>query len=91
MLYLVSYDIANHKRLHKFALYCEKFGIRLQKSIFQIDCGKDTIDAFVCGIPQIISRRADSVIIYPICADCMRQAKAIGNENLIEPDKVVIL
>jgi len=42
MIWLVTYDIASPKRLSKIANYCEKFGIRLQKSAFQIETGKET-------------------------------------------------
>jgi len=91
MIYLVAYDIASPKRLKKFAAYCERFGIRLQKSIFQLDCSKETLEKFTIGFPPIINRKTDSVVIYPLCEDCRRLSRLQGPNDLINPEEVIIL
>ncbi|HTI68628.1 MAG TPA: CRISPR-associated endonuclease Cas2, partial [Candidatus Limnocylindria bacterium] len=35
MLRLVAYDIADPKRLHRVAMICENFGVRVQYSLFE--------------------------------------------------------
>ncbi|MEN6621613.1 MAG: CRISPR-associated endonuclease Cas2 [Smithella sp.] len=91
MIWLVSYDIASPKRLKKVADFCEKFGIRLQKSTFQVDAGKETLEKLHSGLKERINRKYDSVIFYPICEDCMRLSMTDGPNELIDPDKVIIL
>ncbi|MHB0854335.1 MAG: CRISPR-associated endonuclease Cas2 [Rectinema subterraneum] len=91
MIYLVAYDISNPKRLKKFAAYCERFGIRLQKSVFQLDCSKEIIEKFVTGFPSIINKKVDSIVLYPLCEDCRRLSRLQGPNDLINPEEVIIL
>ena len=35
MLYLIAYDIADPKRLHRIAVICEDYGVRIQNSLFE--------------------------------------------------------
>ena len=35
MLYLIAYDIADPKRLHRVATICEDYGLRVQNSLFE--------------------------------------------------------
>lgn len=91
MIWLVCYDISSPKRLQKIGHYCEKFGIRLQKSIFQIDTDKETLQQMLSGIKELMNRKYDSLIVYPICEDCRRLSLVDGPNNLINPESVVIL
>lgn len=91
MIWLVCYDIASPKRLQKIGHYCEKFGIRLQKSVFQIDTDKETLQKLLSGIKELMNRKYDSLIIYPVCEDCRRMILIDGQNNLINPESVVIL
>ena len=91
MIWLVSYDIANPKRLNKVAAYCEKFGLRLQKSTFQIDTEKDILENLLEGLKEIMNRKYDSIVIYPLCEDCRRLSLTDGLNNIINPDEVIFL
>lgn len=91
MIWLVAYDIASPKRLKHVADYCEKFGIRLQKSTFQIDADKEILEKLVSNMKELINRKYDSVIFYPVCEDCRRLSMSDGPNKIIDPDKVIIL
>ncbi len=91
MIWLICYDIASPKWLHKIAHYCEKFGIRLQKSVFQIDADKETLSKLLDGVKALMNRRTDSLIAYPICEDCRRLSMIDGPNDIIDPEKVVVL
>lgn len=91
MIWLVCYDISSPKRLQKIAHYCEKFGIRLQKSVFQIDTDQETLSKLLDGIKALMNRKTDSLIVYPICEDCRRLSITDGLNELIDPEKVVVL
>jgi len=91
MIWLVCYDIASPKRLQKIGHYCEKFGIRLRKSVFQVDTDKETLQKLLAGIKELMNRKYDSLIIFPICEDCRRMIVIDGQNNLINPESVVIL
>jgi CRISPR-associated protein Cas2 len=90
MIWLVCYDIASPKRLQKIGHYGEKFGIRLQKSVFQVD-NKETLQKLLARIKELMNRKYGSLIIFPICEDCRRMIVIDGQNNLINPESVIIL
>jgi len=93
MLRLVCYDInvKKPKRLRQIAKICEKYGIRLQKSCFQIDATDEQIAAFLKDIKTIMNKNKDSIVIYSLCDDCLRLARLQGPEKFINPDEVIFL
>lgn len=92
MLRIVCYDITNPKRLTKIAKVCLEYGIRLQKSCFQVDVeDKERYRRLIAAIESIMDRKHDSLIIYAICDDCSHMAISLGPSSIIDPDKVVFL
>jgi len=91
MIWLVSYDIANPKRRNKTAAYCEKFGLRLQKSTFQIDTEKDILEKLLEGLKEIMNRKYDSILVYPLCEDCRRLSMIDGPNDIMNPNEVIFL
>lgn len=91
MLWLAVYDIAQPKRLKKVATVCEKYGIRLQKSQFQINVEPERLKLLVGDLKRIMKKKEDSIIIYPICLDCRRFAIAVGPNQILDPDECIIL
>lgn len=70
---IVSYDIADDKLRTKFSKFLEKFGHRIQYSVFEIDNSDRILDNIVSEIDNHFKRRfsqADSVIIFIMSASC---------------------
>lgn len=91
MIWLVCYDIANPKRLKRISSFCEKFGIRLQKSAFQVDTDQEVLEKLIHGIKELMNQKTDSIVIYPICEDCRRLSISDGPNKIIDKNRVVIL
>lgn len=91
MLWLVVYDIADTKRLRKIATICEKYGVRLQKSQFQVESESGMMNDFITELSKVIKKREDSIIAYPVCADCRRGCIAVGPNQLFDPEECIIL
>jgi CRISPR-associated endonuclease Cas2 len=51
---VISYDICNNKRLIKVAKYLEKNGVRVQKSIFELDMSIRKANTVFNGIKELI-------------------------------------
>lgn len=65
--FIISYDMADAKRLSKIAKLLEKISIRIQKSIFYYsDVTKDDIKSIVKNIEEIIDEKEDDVRIYKV-------------------------
>ena len=66
---LVTYDIADTEtagasRLRRIADVCEKYGQRVQFSVFECRLSKAKLARFVGEVEDIIDRDRDSVLVY---------------------------
>lgn len=91
MFYLVCYDIREPKRLTKVAKECEQYGIRLQKSCFQCDLNAEMMKKLLKRLEIIMQKEEDSLIVYTICLDCLKQIQTEGPDKIVDPDRVIIL
>jgi len=66
---IISYDISDNKLRTRFAKYLNKFGHRLQYSVFEIDNSPHIIDNISVDINNKFAKRftqSDSVMIFRI-------------------------
>ena len=82
MTYFISYDIADAKRRYKVAKHLESYGIRVQYSFFQCDVGKRLLDYIISELLEVIDENEDSILVYPVCEDCLAKAEELGKKNL---------
>jgi CRISPR-associated protein Cas2 len=66
---LVTYDIADSEgvgasRLRRIAHVCEKYGQRVQFSVFECRLSPDRLARMIGEIQDIIDRHCDSVVVY---------------------------
>ena len=66
---LVTYDIADTEgvgasRLKRIAQVCEKYGQRVQFSVFECRLSPDRLARMIGEVEDVIDRRRDSVIVY---------------------------
>jgi CRISPR-associated protein Cas2 len=87
MLYLVAYDISDHKRLSRVADVCEDYGVRVQYSLFECRLEPDVFQRFWRKLLDEIDPKEDRVVAYPLDARCAREAKTAG--TMVCSEKVV--
>jgi len=66
---LISYDIADTegegaKRLRKVAQVCEKYGVRVQLSVFECRLSPSRMARMLGEVQDAIDERVDSVMVY---------------------------
>jgi CRISPR-associated protein Cas2 len=86
MTYLICYDIADNKKRNKVSKLLEKFGTRIQRSIFMSDLNLKQYSIISLKLVSFISDD-DSIFIIPICRNCLDNSKYLGNKN----DKAVVI
>lgn len=87
MFVLVTYDIDQTdggKRLRKVAQICEKYGIRVQNSVFEMDIDTSKILVLKNSLENIIDRSSDSVRIYKIGKLSNVKIEIIGKREDVE-------
>lgn len=73
LLIIVSYDISNDKVRTKFSKYLERFGHRIQYSVFEIDNSDRILENIIRDISnrfEKIFSQSDSVIIFILSKSC---------------------
>ena len=75
MYILVAYDVANHRRLYRVAKICKNYGVRIQKSIFECHLSTRQFDRFWKELCAATYPECDTLLAYPICAACLKNAR----------------
>lgn len=91
MIYFISYDVSNPKRLNKVAKTLENFGIRIQFSFFECEMEKEQLEELKTALLKIINKKEDSLRIYPLCQDCTAKTTQLGKGSIFIPKTFEIL
>ena len=81
--YIISYDIADPKRLRKVARLMEDYSIRVQKSVFEGFLSERELRKLISKAEKIINQDEDSIRIYRLCATCENFIKTIGTAKSV--------
>jgi len=83
MDYIISYDIADEKRVAKVGRYMAKRAFRIQKSVFiYYEATKEEIEELLKGLLKICDEKKDDIRVYKIKDYGVHLADAV---NLKDP------
>ncbi|RMG41429.1 MAG: CRISPR-associated endonuclease Cas2 [Candidatus Dadabacteria bacterium] len=88
---IVAYDIADPRRLTKVAKVMEDYGVRVQKSIFEVELKRRIFNEMKRRIERIIDAEQDSVKYYPLCSKCRNTLDVIGLGQVLNYEKDFII
>lgn len=87
MITVISYDIVHNRRRRQLAKLLERYGERVQKSVFEMILEEKELPALVRKIERLIKKEEDSVRIYRLPADAVRLSLWIGVKvEVSDPD-----
>lgn len=86
MYYLAIYDIAEPRRLNRVARILKDYGLRVQKSKFEIEVSENTFRQVKARISAEISESEDGVKFIPLCQRCRMKTEIIGLGRFVDPD-----
>lgn len=78
---LVSYDFSNDKTRSKFSKFLEKFGRRIQYSVFEVHNSPRVLTNILKEIEMVYKKQfknTDSIVILPTCDGCKKKAIRYG-------------
>lgn len=80
MLTWVIYDITDNGKRDAVVRVCKGYGLyRVQKSVFLGNLNPNELDSVALECGEIIDKENDSVYVFPMCEDCFKKIKLIGN------------
>lgn len=91
MTYLISYDITDVKHRVKIAKLLEQYGLRVQKSFFQIDIPPLIAKEIEVKAQLCLDKRFDSFMILPVCKKCLKHSFSDGSGEVLTKKDFEIL
>lgn len=96
MLVLISYDVSTEDaqgrtRLRRVAKLCEKYGQRVQKSLFECLVSPDLLVILKNGLCEEINKHTDSLRIYYLGSNWERRVEHFGANESYNPEGPLIL
>ena len=93
---LITYDVdfsepKGAKRLRKVAKICEKYGVRVQNSVFEMIVDPAQLVQVKFAIKQAIDEDMDSIRIYHLGSKWDNKIEKIGTEKGFSQDQPLIL
>lgn len=84
---IVAYDIADPKRLARIAKIMKDYGIRVQKSIFEVTARGGVFAQMRRRVEAVIVPAEDGVKYFPLCEKCAGNVEIIGQGVFTYPDQ----
>lgn len=96
MLVLITYDVntqdeAGKKRLHQVAKQCEKYGQRVQNSVFECLLQPDEFVLLKHRLLAIINLEKDSLRCYNLGKKYQSKIEHYGAKATYDPEETLIL
>ncbi len=88
---IVSYDFTNDKTRTKFSKFLEKYGHRMQYSVFVIKNSPRILRNITTEIKiryKKLFKNTDSIVIFSLCEGCKRKIERFGYAVHDEEDVV---
>lgn len=78
MKVLVIYDISHPRRIQRVSKILLDYGIRVQKSIFELDVTSKQLAKIKKEVEIEIEEEEDGVKYFPLCSACSGKMLALG-------------
>ncbi len=95
MMLVVTYDVntteaAGEKRLRKVAKICEKYGVRVQNSVFEVLVDAAELVVLKSLLSDVIDNENDSVRFYRLGNSYQHKIEVMGKEPLVQAGSALI-
>ena len=95
MMLVVAYDVdtsdtAGQKRLRKVAKICERYGMRVQNSVFEVLVDAAQLVTLKSELEKVIDIAQDSVRFYRLGNTYENRIETMGKRPLVEAGKALI-
>lgn len=89
--YLLTYDIADPKRLVKVARAMEAIGERVQDSVFEAYLSPTELEKVLKKVERLMKLEQDSLRVYALCAACRERVRTVGVGKVTAPPGLMVV
>jgi CRISPR-associated protein Cas2 len=95
MMLVVTYDVdtadyAGAKRLRKVAKICEKYGMRVQNSVFEVVVDGGQLVKLKAELEKVIDAECDSVRYYRLGNSYQNRIETMGKTPMVQAGSALI-
>ena len=90
---IVSYDFEHDKIRARFARFLERYGTRIQYSVFQVRDSERVLQNILTEVEYKYRKEftgADSIIIFHICEGCVKRIRRYGYAKHDDEEVIII-
>lgn len=91
MYLLITYDIVDRKRLYKVARLMRRYGVRVQKSVFECRLQAAQLQDLLGEIKPILKIKEDRIHVYRICESCQPKCTGFGGSAHLLAEQAVLI
>lgn len=91
MFVVVAYDIVDDKKRLRVAKLMKKYGVRVQKSVFECILDDRRYLHMKEELEKIIDWEEDSVRYYALCLGCVKNIDTSGVGIVLDEEDLIIL
>ena len=78
MTVVVAYDVSEDQRRARLAGLLQRYGDRIQQSVFLMTLPGDDLDDLIARCRDLVDAETDSVYVLRQCATCWDDVRCIG-------------
>lgn len=93
MNFLITYDIISDKRRKKLSELLDKYGYRVNYSVYECELNQRKLDNLLAEVElqKLIDKKYDSLRFYHICKNCLPKCFEVANkEEPFEPEELFL-
>lgn len=88
---IIAYDVADDRRRYHLCKALERYGMRIQYSIFELFLTDKDLHKLVDHLNGLIDNAVDRLLVLQLCGGCHAGAVRYGNMMRYEPEQTLII
>lgn len=88
---IVAYDVADDRRRYRICKALERYGVRIQYSVFELTITRKDLHKLVDRLNGLIDNSVDRLLVLPLCGGCHAEAGRYGNTTSYEAEQTIII
>lgn len=89
--YVVAYDVSDDKRRAKVVKVLQKYGKRINLSVFECMLSDSQFKNLKESIMKVSDRKNDHILVYPLCLNCFTKIESLAGVLSKNWDKVIVV
>jgi CRISPR-associated protein Cas2 len=88
---IIAYDVADDRRRYRVCKALERYGERIQYSVFEVYITQKALHKLVDDLHGFLDRQEDRLLVMRLCDGCHTSIGRYGNTGKYEPPNTLII